>query len=176
MCCRTRTPSSPYLPSTPAVSAATALSWATRPGWRNSRYIPGLSFALHPRQVRWVVWRARRARPSCCVRRRAITISLSRPWEWGRARLLFTRWSTSSCLSSSLALATSCRASSVASWRWPTVSSSTRPTATTSSAPILRRRSFATRCTSSPCHQASGVPRCCATRATMSWASRRCGT
>lgn len=59
------------------------------------------------------------------------TTSSSKPSVWAKARLPSTQWSTSSSSSRLPALATSSRASSVASWRWPTESSSTRPTATT---------------------------------------------
>ena len=48
----------------------------------------------------------------------------------------------------------------MASWKWPTASSSTRPTATTSTAPTSPQRSSETPCTSSRYRPADGRPKC----------------
>ena len=69
-----------------------------------------------------------------------------------------------------------CRASSAASWRWPTASSSTSVTATTSSAPNWLRRSSAMPSIFIPSPPAASCPKSSPTRATMTWTSTRCGT
>ena len=90
---------------------------------------------------------------------RETIVLCGRPWAWDRARRPCTAWWTSSSSSSWRARATSCRASSAASWRWRTASSSTRPMATTWSAPSWPPTSSATPCTSFPRRRAAGRPR-----------------
>ena len=57
----------------PSSEAAAVRSWVIRRVWRASRPTPTSSSVLHRRPVRWAAWHARRARRSCCARRRAST-------------------------------------------------------------------------------------------------------
>ena len=176
MCSTPRGESWPCWPSTPAASGRKEASWATRPVWRNYRSGQRRSYGPVRRRARSAEWPGKRARPSSSARRQDTTRSSSRQWGWGRARRHATPWSTSSCLSNWQELATSCRASSVASWRSPMASSSTNATATTSTNATWRPPTSATRSTSSPSRRVDGCQRCSAIAGSTDWESKRCGT
>ena len=62
----------------------------------------------------------RLARRSCCARPRDSTSSSSKRWASDSRKPPCTRWWTSSCYCRFPVRETNCKASSAASWRWPT--------------------------------------------------------
>jgi len=65
-------------------------------------------------------WPERLARRSCCARPRDSTSSSSKRWASDSRKPPCTRWWTSSCCCRFPVRETNCKASSAASWRWPT--------------------------------------------------------
>ena len=81
---------------------------------------PSVFVRPSPSADRSAEWPERLARRSCCARPRDSTSSSSKRWASDSRKPPCTRWWTSSCCCRFPVRETNCKASSAASWRWPT--------------------------------------------------------